>query len=167
MIWIHEKKERETKQLKLNRFCFLRNGPKLVFVCLSDCVDNDISKNIQSRLRCWESSVLYFLLLLRVLLFYLTFFLVVLEFDTQKWRNKAMAIVSGTKFGSMIGEWLNGRRENEAWVGIHWSEAKTALWLRKNIWRWRKFEFKRKLRKTIFHKCPRLVKSLQRRRHKE
>lgn len=32
----------------------------------------------------------------------------VLEFDTQKWRNKAMAVVSGTKLGSIIGEWLNG-----------------------------------------------------------
>lgn len=31
MIWIHEKKERETKQLKLNRFCFLWNSPKNVF----------------------------------------------------------------------------------------------------------------------------------------
>lgn len=121
----YTKKERETKQLKLNRFCFLRNGPKAVFVCLSDRVDNDISKNIQSRLRCWESSVLYFLLPLRVLLFYLTFF-VVSKFDTQKWRNKEMAIVSGAKFGSIIGEWLNGRGGETPL-----KRAKTALWLRK------------------------------------
>lgn len=130
------------KTIKIKSILFFTKRSESVFVCLSDCVDNDISKNIQSRLRCWESSVLYFLLLLRVLLFYLTFFLVVLEFDTQKWRNKAMAMVSGTKFGSIIGEWLNGLGEGEASrVGIHWSAAKTALWLRKNFWRRRKFEF--------------------------
>lgn len=65
MIWIHEKKERETKQLKLNRFCFYGTVRKAFFVCLSDCVDNDISKNIQSRLRSWESSVLYFFIAIK------------------------------------------------------------------------------------------------------
>lgn len=87
MIWIHEERTTRDKTIKIKSILFLRNGPKR-FLSSAQIVSTMISvKTSEAETSsCWESSVLYFLLLPRVLLFYLTFFSTML-FDTQKWRN--------------------------------------------------------------------------------
>lgn len=74
------------------------------------------------------------------MLFYLTFFLAILIFDTQKWLNNEMGIVSGTELGSIKWEWLNGGSSAKP-RQLYDCELRK-FWLRK-------FEFKRNCEKLF------------------